>query len=100
VDIGMVIRYYKTMSENFSTKDAKTKIENLLSLSEAYVKQLPRTDFQANPVFFQTNEATKTETDKNQVKSQSSLNFQKNGNIQDFSQNQVQNQLRLLIKIS
>ena len=74
----MVIRYYKTMSENFSTKDAKTKIENLLSLSEAYVKQLPRTDFQANPVFFQTNEATKTETDKNQFKSQSSLNFQKN----------------------
>ncbi len=88
----MVIRYYKIMSENFSTKDAKTKIENLLSLSEAYVKQLPRTDFQANPVFFQTNEATKTETDKNQFKSQSSLNFQKNGNNQDFSQNQVQNQ--------
>ena len=39
------------MSENpFSpfSNDGKTKLENLISLSEAYIKKLPRAEFQAN----------------------------------------------------
>ena len=79
----MVIRYYKTMSENFSTKDAKTKLENLISLSEAYIKKLPRADFQANPAFFEA----KTEQALHQNEN---FQYQESG----FSQNQVSNQVQ------
>ena len=77
----MVIRYYKTMSENFSKKDAKTKLENLISLSEAYIKKLPRADFQANSGFFEA----KTEQALHQNEN---FQYQESG----FSQNQVSNQ--------
>ena len=43
------------MNEN-SLSDGKTKLENLISLSEAFTKNLPKVDFQANPAFFQQRE--------------------------------------------
>ena len=73
------------MSENpFSpfSNDGKSKLENLISLSEAYIKKLPRADFQANPSFFES----KTEQVLHQ--NENSFQYQESG----FSQNQVSNQ--------
>ena len=70
------------MSENpFSpfSNDGKTKLENLISLSEAYIKKLPRAEFQANPSFFES----KTEQVLHQ--NENSFQYQESG----FSQNQV-----------
>lgn len=78
----MVIRYYKAMSENPFSNDGKSKLENLISLSEAYIKKLPRADFQVNPGFFETKE------EKSLHQNENSILFQESG----FSQNQVQNQ--------
>ena len=73
------------MSENpFSpfSNDGKSKLENLISLSEAYIKKLPRAEFQANPSFFEA----KTEQALHQ--NENSFQYQESG----FSQNQVANQ--------
>lgn len=76
----MVIRYYKAMSENPFSNDGKTKLENLISLSEAYIKKLPRVDFQANPSFF------KSKTEKS-LHQNENFQYQESG----FSQNQFVN---------
>ena len=72
------------MSENpFSpfSNDEKSKLENLISLSEAYIKKLPRADFQANPSFFES------KTEKSLHQNENSFQYQESG----FSQNQVSN---------
>lgn len=73
------------MSENpFSSfsNDGKSKLENLISLSEAYIKKLPRAEFQANPSFFEA------KTEKSLHQNENSFQYQESG----FSQNQVSNQ--------
>lgn len=75
------------MSENpFSpfSNDGKSKLENLISLSEAYIKKLPRVDFQANPSFFEA------KTEKSLHQNENSFQYQESG----FSQNQVSNQVQ------
>ena len=80
----MVIRYYKTMNENPFSNDGKSKLENLISLSEAYIKKLPRADFQVNPSFFES------KTEKSLHQNENSIQYQESG----FSQNQVSNQVQ------
>jgi DNA polymerase len=70
------------MSENPFSNDGKSKLENLISLSEAYIKKLPRGDFQANPDFFEA----KTEQVLHQ--NENSFQYQESG----FSQNQFRNE--------
>lgn len=72
------------MSENPFSNDGKSKLENLISLSEAYIKKLPRSDFQANPDFFVTKE------EKSLHQTENIDSFQESG----FSQNQVSNQVQ------
>ena len=67
------------MNEN-SLSDGKTKLENLISLSEAFTKNLPKVDFQANPAFFQRQEEIHQNI--------SQTNFQES----EFSQNQFRNE--------
>ena len=71
------------MSENPFSNDGKTKLENLISLSEAYIKKLPQGDFQANPDFFEAKEEKPLHQNENYIL------FQESG----FSQNQVSNQV-------
>lgn len=79
----MVIRYYKAMNENPFSNDGKSKLENLISLSEAYIKKLPRAEFQANPSFFEAKEEKSLHQNEN-------FQYQESG----FSQNQVSNQVQ------
>ena len=72
------------MSENPFSNDGKSKLENLISLSEAYIKKLPRSDFQANPDFFVAKE------EKSLQQTEKIDSFQESG----FSQNQVSNQFQ------
>ena len=77
------------MSENpFSpfSIDGKSKLENLISLSEAYIKKLPRGDFQANPSFFES------KTEKSLYQNENSIQYQESGFSQNQFSNQVQNQ--------
>ena len=55
------------MSENPFSNDGKSKLENLISLSEAYIKKLPRGDFQANPDFFVAKEEKPLHQNENSI---------------------------------
>ena len=68
------------MNENLLSA-AKIKLENLISFSEAFTKNLPKVDFQANPAFFQKQEETNHQNN-------TQINFQESG----FSQNQFGNE--------